>query len=75
VVFGQVIGPEPAAVIGFDQAQAISELPVERHAGVVHVVEDSEFHGQPPALFLASNADANRRRMNIMGFVPMQRRI
>src|SRR5262245_18557888 len=48
MVLGQVIAVNTAAIVGFDELEPIGIKLPERHAGVVHVVEHTEFHREPP---------------------------
>src|SRR5262245_5008557 len=49
MVLGEVVAVNAAAIVGFDELEPIGIKLPERHAGVVHVVEHTEFHRDPPA--------------------------
>jgi hypothetical protein len=49
MVLGYVIAVDTAAIIGFDELKPIGIKLPERHAGVVHMVEHTEFHRDPRA--------------------------
>ena len=48
VVLREVIGVEPGAIIGLDQAEPVLEMPGQRQAAVVEMVEDPELHRRLP---------------------------
>jgi hypothetical protein len=48
VVLGQMIGVEAVPVVGLGQPHAVLDLLAERHAAVVHVLEDAELHVPSP---------------------------
>jgi hypothetical protein len=48
VMLGEVVGVKPEAVVSLDQPQALFEMPGERQAAVVEVVENPEAHGSLP---------------------------
>ena len=48
MMLGDVIPVNSGAIIGFDQPQAIGVQLAERHARIVHVIEDAELHESSP---------------------------
>jgi hypothetical protein len=48
MMLGKVISVNAGAVISFDQGEAIGIELAERHSGLIHMIEDAEFHSQSP---------------------------
>ncbi len=44
MMLGEVIAVDSGAIIGLRQRQPIGVKLAERHAGMVHVIENAEFH-------------------------------
>jgi hypothetical protein len=49
MVLRQMVAVNAGAVVGFDQRETVSVKLCERHARIVHVVEDTEFHATHPS--------------------------
>jgi hypothetical protein len=45
VVLGEVVGVKAETVVGLHQLHALGDLLGERHAAVVHMLEDAKPHG------------------------------
>src|SRR3954468_12816953 len=44
MMLGQMVCMETKPIIGLNEAQPLLDLLLERHAGIVHVLEDTELH-------------------------------
>jgi hypothetical protein len=51
-MLGEMIAVKAGAVVGFEQLEPVGVELAERGPCVVHVVEHTELHADPPRLFL-----------------------
>src|SRR5262245_4127228 len=65
MVLGEVVAVNTAAIVGFDELEPIGIKLPERHAGVVHVVEHTEFHRDPRAAPVVAASGAGPRPATI----------